>query len=382
MPPQVELEARLHIRALHPHIVRCHALLEDVTHKYLVIEYGEQGDLRQKLHGFTEQQLRDRVVLPLLQALRHIHAQVRTSPRTAPRPARAPPSRCGDTAHTPPPTPAPPSIAQGIVHRDLKPENVFVVGPSVKLGDFGLAVSLDDTGDAADTQKNSLKRASPRGSYCSAGGGAGYCSAGGTRYTAGGTPLYTSPEVLTAVFQNQSIDATLSPKNDIWALALMVLEAVSKEHPFNSACRGGYGHLLLSIANHDAISIPPTVCPELREWLQLALRKDPAQRAGAEQLLQHPWMKRDYGARRAGCWPAACWLMAAVPAGCWRLRMPHLKPGAWPAAAALAVLRTSPAAPRPPCPAAASATTSPRTPCKPYEPVASFTLVSSCCWED
>ena len=66
---QVDLEARLHHRLLHPHIVRCHAYLEDVPHKYLVLEYGDQGDLRKALHTFSEEQLRDGVVKPLLQAL-------------------------------------------------------------------------------------------------------------------------------------------------------------------------------------------------------------------------------------------------------------------------------------------------------------------------
>jgi serine/threonine protein kinase len=164
-------------------------------------------------------------------------------------------------------------LLQGIVHRDLKPENVFICGSSVKLGDFGLAVSLaDEEEDPSSPQSNH-----PHDSNSS-------------RHSAGGTPLYTPPEVLSAMFNNDNIDLTLSPKNDVWALALVVLEAVTGNHPFRSCCAGGYGHLLLSIATHDTINIPSFIAPELRHWLKIALAKDPDQRASAQQLLHHSWM--------------------------------------------------------------------------------------------
>jgi mitogen-activated protein kinase kinase kinase len=165
---------------------------------------------------------------------------------------------------------------QGIVHRDLKPENIFICGSSVKLGDFGLAVSLtDEQEDPSTPQANS-----PHDPHAS-------------RHSAGGTPLYTPPEVLSAMFNNNNIDLTLTPKNDIWGLALIVLEAVTRKHPFSSCCAVGYGHLLLSIATHDTINIPSFITPQLRQWLMRALVKDPAKRASAEQLLQHPWMEDD-----------------------------------------------------------------------------------------
>jgi hypothetical protein len=40
------------------------------------MEYAEQGDLRKALHTYTERNLRDSVVQPLLQALSYIHSKV------------------------------------------------------------------------------------------------------------------------------------------------------------------------------------------------------------------------------------------------------------------------------------------------------------------
>ncbi|GFH31373.1 protein kinase domain-containing protein, partial [Haematococcus lacustris] len=65
--------------------------------------------------------------------------------------------------------------------------------------------------------------------------------------SAGGTPLYTAPEVLLAMFNSRPIHEAISPKNDIWALGIMVLEALTGEHPFTSQCGRG-GNLLHSIA--------------------------------------------------------------------------------------------------------------------------------------
>ena len=82
---------------------------------------------------------------------------------------------------------------QGLVHRDLKPSNIgFTSGGAPKLLDFGLATWAAD-------------RDGPSGL-----GRRGRCS---------GTPAYLPPEAWTG--------ASVSPAFDLWALALVLLEAVT-----------------------------------------------------------------------------------------------------------------------------------------------------------
>ncbi|HUS33697.1 MAG TPA: serine/threonine-protein kinase [Kofleriaceae bacterium] len=87
----------------------------------------------------------------------------------------------------------------GIVHRDLKPANVFVSGPRVVIVDFGLAKLLGD----------------PRGPALTIKG------------TSLGTPRYMSPEQI----RGQDIDG----RTDLYALGVMMYEAIAGEPPFSAA---------------------------------------------------------------------------------------------------------------------------------------------------
>jgi predicted Ser/Thr protein kinase len=84
----------------------------------------------------------------------------------------------------------------GVAHRDLKPSNVIVDPPRVVLIDFGLAVLAMETDELT---------------------GAG---------TFVGTPVYVSPEIL----QGQ----TATPASDIFALGVMLFEALTGERPWYS----------------------------------------------------------------------------------------------------------------------------------------------------
>lgn len=91
-----------------------------------------------------------------------------------------------------------------IIHRDLKPQNVFLVDhpdgePMVKLLDFGFAQDLDAT-----------SRITRPGNAC-------------------GTLQYMSPEQL-------RLEA-LDPRSDLFAIGIMLYEALAGRHPFAAGSR-------------------------------------------------------------------------------------------------------------------------------------------------
>jgi len=91
--------------------------------------------------------------------------------------------------------------AQGLIHRDLKPENIFLSQKGatevVKITDFGIAKALPISADETrDTMTGVLV----------------------------GTMRYMSPE--------QIRGRSLSPRWDLWALAVMAYEALCGRPPF------------------------------------------------------------------------------------------------------------------------------------------------------
>jgi eukaryotic-like serine/threonine-protein kinase len=82
-----------------------------------------------------------------------------------------------------------------IIHRDLKPENILRMGSILKIGDFGLARFVDEA-----TRTLTFKR--------------------------GGTPLYMAPEVWLA--------QRATPATDLYALGVIVFEAVTGKLPFEA----------------------------------------------------------------------------------------------------------------------------------------------------
>lgn len=89
---------------------------------FIIMDYADGGDLasaiarrKEKQNPFTEREVMN-IFVQICLALRHIHAQ-------------------------------------NILHRDLKSGNVFLTSKGlVKLGDFGIAKTLDGTDDCAQTQ--------------------------------------------------------------------------------------------------------------------------------------------------------------------------------------------------------------------------------------
>ncbi|GFR43329.1 hypothetical protein Agub_g4399 [Astrephomene gubernaculifera] len=265
---QVQTEIDIHSSLQHPNIVQFLAAFEDYARVYLLLEYANGGDLRKHLQGLTECRIRDFFIAPVLQALNVVHNK-------------------------------------GFSHRDLKPENCLVSGSdTVKLADFGLAqpthiaedsCSLTDSDSCSASLGSGSTGSRSIDSDCSAStcSSTTYRASSTAICTAGGTPLYAAPEVLRAMFRNHGMQSAIGPKNDVWALGVMALEAVTGCHPF-SPDHYHYENVLYSIAHCDKVNLPSNLSREFTEWLEQALHRDPSQRASTAELLAHPWMSKQY----------------------------------------------------------------------------------------
>ena len=120
--------------------------------------------------------------------------------------------------------------------------------------------------------------------------------------SAAGTPLYTAPEVLALMFKNQPMQPAVQPKNDIWALGIMLLEAMTGIHPFSpDPCGSAHGsNVMYNIAHLKSVSLPSHLSPELTDFLTRALQRNPDERASASELLSHPWMNVMLRGTKAG----------------------------------------------------------------------------------
>jgi serine/threonine protein kinase len=138
----------------------------------------------------------------------------------------------------------------GAVHNDLKPGNVLV-GPGcrVVVADFGLATVFQRSGSPLLV----------------------------------GTPAYISPEVA----RGETVDPSLVPRRDIYALGVMAFEMLVGQRPFRANAVQG-------LLQQHAYEVPPRATelrPELPhgfdDFFARALAKDPAQRISSAERFRH-----------------------------------------------------------------------------------------------
>ncbi|KAM5299135.1 serine/threonine-protein kinase 10 [Ctenodactylus gundi] len=142
-----------------------------------------------------------------------------------------------------------------IIHRDLKAGNVLMtLDGDIRLADFGVSA------------KN-LKTLQKRDSFI-------------------GTPYWMAPEV---VLCETMKDTPYDYKADIWSLGITLIEMAQIEPPHHEL---NPMRVLLKIAKSD----PPTLLApskwsaEFRDFLKIALDKNPETRPSAAQLLGHPFV--------------------------------------------------------------------------------------------
>jgi len=143
----------------------------------------------------------------------------------------------------------------GIIHRDLKPANCFLTprdsNPDfVKLLDFGIALLADD-GDARRRQEAPRSRRTQVGWII-------------------GTPDYMAPE--------QARAEPCDHRIDVYAAGGLYFELLTGRVPFvgNSAAELFAAHLYQ--AAPDPGLLVPSLCPEARQIVHIAMAKDPGDR--------------------------------------------------------------------------------------------------------
>jgi serine/threonine protein kinase len=153
----------------------------------------------------------------------------------------------------------------GVLHRDIKPSNIgFTADGDAKLLDFGVAMILD-----------SLRRESAFTEEAEAGWSTVWHQERSLTGNTTGTLPYAAPELLRG--------GSPGPGSDLWALSVVLFEAVSGENLFR-------GRSLKELVERIREAILPdldavlTRCPELVAFFRGALARDVAERpqSGAE----------------------------------------------------------------------------------------------------
>lgn len=136
--------------------------------------------------------------------------------------------------------------AAGILHNDIKPQNVLLSRHGPGLADFGIARSSHSLAQSINLSL---------------------------------TPWYAAPE---------AFDAEWSVQSDVWSLASTLYALLANRAPFAGAADESLLKLQARVARDSLPHIPrPDVRPELRAVLEQAMAKDPAERHGTAEELEH-----------------------------------------------------------------------------------------------
>jgi formylglycine-generating enzyme required for sulfatase activity len=216
-----QTEAEAVARLQHPNIVQIFEVGSHQGRPFLALEYAARGSLDRQLDGTPLNARRAAEMIATL--ARAVHA-----------------------AH-----------AHGILHRDLKPANIFVAADgALKVGDFGLAKKLDDTGR---TQAGTLI----------------------------GTPNYMPPEQagLVAGQGGRRPPAPMGPAADVYALGAILYECLTGRPPFRGETTLDTVLQVLSQEPVPPSRLQPKVPRDLETICLKCLHKEPPRRYATAEAL-------------------------------------------------------------------------------------------------
>lgn len=152
----------------------------------------------------------------------------------------------------------------GLVHRDIKPGNVLAAGPGVwKLGDFGIAKTLDAAPDQTSTG------------------------------LVVGTPAYLAPERL---YGRPATVAT-----EVFAMGVVLYEALTGRRPFETSSDYPWSGALAGVPPVRVRAVRPEVDRALAAAVEKALHPDPSRRFAS--ALAMVAALADAGPGRPSAWP-------------------------------------------------------------------------------
>ena len=159
-----------------------------------------------------------------------------------------------------------------IVHRDIKLENILIdLNNRIKICDFGIGIMLESEDELI--------------------------------YDQCGTPMYMAPEIII----NSKKNGYLGYPVDIWSAGIALYIMLSGTLPFSfkynkkekndmnnsiSLSNNNNYELQYSIIHKEPKKIKK-ISEEARDLLKGLLNKDPSKRLTIEEILNHPWLKKD-----------------------------------------------------------------------------------------